>query len=82
MYVDRDWVAQAQAALKCPATESVLNSIRAPLTARRFLSNVVHAYEFTQYRLERVPRYELIRCGLPIPEPHEPPYTGMPAAGP
>lgn len=82
VYVDRDWVSQAEAALKCPATESVLNSIRAPLTARRFLSNVVHAYEFTQYRLERVPRYELIRCGLPIPEPHAPPYTDMPAAGP
>lgn len=82
VYIDRDWVAQAEVALKCPATESVLNSIRAPLTPRRFLSNVVHAYEFTQYRIDRVPRYELIRCGMAIPEPHEPPYTGMPAAGP
>lgn len=81
-YLDRDWVAQAEAALKCPSTEAVLNAIRGPLTPRRFLSNVVHAYEFTQYRLDRVPRYELIRCGLPIPEPFEPPYTGMPATGP
>ncbi|KUI26459.1 hypothetical protein AU196_17000 [Mycobacterium sp. IS-1742] len=82
VYIDRDWVAQAEAALKCPATEAVLNSIRAPLTPRQFLSNVVHAYEFTQYRLDRVPRDELIRCGMAVPEPHEPPYTGMPAAGP
>lgn len=68
-YLDRDWVAQAEAALKCPATEAVLNSVRAPLTPRRFLSNVMHAYEFTQYRFDRVPLYELVRCGLAVPNP-------------
>ena len=31
---------------------------------RRFLSNVLHAHEFTTYRIDRVPHYELIRCGL------------------
>jgi arabinofuranosyltransferase len=81
-YIDRDWVAQAEAALDCPATESMLQSIRAPLGARRFLSNVVHAYEFTKYRIDRVPMYELIRCGLEIPPPSVPAYTGLPATGP
>jgi arabinofuranosyltransferase len=81
-YIDRDWVAQAEAALDCPATESMLTSIRAPLGPRRFLSNVLHAYEFTKYRIDRVPMYELIRCGLEIPPPSVPAYTGLPATGP
>ncbi|TFV55118.1 hypothetical protein E4P42_23865 [Mycobacterium sp. PS03-16] len=81
-YLDEDWVAQAVAALKCPATEAKLISIRDTLTPRRFLSNVANAYEFTQYRINRVPLYELIRCGLDIPPAIHPPYTGMPATGP
>lgn len=81
-YISEDWVAQAEAALKCPATESVLTAIRAPLGARRFLSNVVHSYEYTSYRIDRVPEYELIRCGLAVPPPKTPPYTGLPATGP
>jgi arabinofuranosyltransferase len=86
VYLDEEWVAQAEAALKCPATEAMLTSVRAPMGARRFLSNLVHAYELTQYRIDRVPRYDLIRCGLPIPDPigEDPPpeYTGLPATGP
>lgn len=81
-YVDENWVAQAEAALKCPATEAALLSVRAPMSPHRFLSNVLHAYQLTQYRINRVPMYELIRCGLAIPAPSAPPYTGMPAAGP
>jgi arabinofuranosyltransferase len=81
-YLDEDWIAQAEAALKCPATDAVLTSIRGPMGPRRFLSNVAHAYQFTQYRIDRVPLYELVRCGLAVPEPVNPPYTGMPAAGP
>jgi arabinofuranosyltransferase len=81
-YLDEDWVNQAEAALTCPATESMLTSVRAPMGPRRFLSNLVHSYEFTKYRIDRVPLYELIRCGLPIPPPRDPQYTGMPAAGP
>ncbi|GFG53831.1 flagellar motor control protein ZomB [Mycolicibacterium agri] len=81
-YLDEDWVAQAEAALKCPATEAMLTAIRAPMGPRRFLSNLVHAYEFTRYRIDRVPLYELLRCGLEVPPPRNPPYTGMPAAGP
>ena len=81
-YLDRDWVAQAEAALDCPATESMLSSIRGPLGPRRFLSNVVHAFELTKYRIDRVPMYDLIRCGLQIPPPSVPAYTGLPATGP
>jgi arabinofuranosyltransferase len=81
-YLDRDWIAQAVAALKCPATDAMLTSVRGPMTPRRFLSNLVHAVQFTEYRIDRVPLYELHRCGLPVPAPSSPPYTGMPATGP
>ncbi len=80
-YLDPAWVVQARAALKCPATQVVLSSVRAPMGPRRFLSNLMHAAQFTQYRIDRVPRYELIRCGLDVPETG-PPYTGLPAGGP
>lgn len=81
-YLDEGWVRQAEAALKCPDTESVLTSVRAPLGPRRFLSNMLHAYEFTKYRIDRVPLYELLRCGLDEPELPGPTYTGLPATGP
>ncbi|WP_412458708.1 flagellar motor control protein ZomB [Mycolicibacterium setense] len=82
LYLDEEWIAQAEAALACPATESMLNSVRGDMSPRRFLSNLAHAYEFTKYRIDRVPLYDLKRCGLPVPEPKKPPYTGMPATGP
>ncbi|UNB99617.1 hypothetical protein H5U98_29905 [Mycolicibacterium boenickei] len=81
-YLDEEWIAQAEAALACPPTESMLNSVRGEMSPRRFLSNLAHAYEFTKYRIDRVPLYDLKRCGLPVPEPKKPPYTGMPATGP
>lgn len=84
-YLDQAWVAQAEAALQCPDTASMLNSVRGPMGLHRFASNVVHAYTFTKYRIDRVPRFELIRCGLAIPDVPSitgPPYTGLPATGP
>ena len=81
-YIDEDWIKEAEAALKCPATETVLESIRGALGPRKFLSNVLHSYGFTGYRINRVPQYELQRCGLPEPELGVPPYTGLPASGP
>jgi arabinofuranosyltransferase len=81
-YLDQDWIAQAKAALKCPATDAVLNSVRGPMGPRRFMSNLLHAYQFTKYRIDRVPLYELVRCGLDVPAPTGTPYTGMPATGP
>jgi arabinofuranosyltransferase len=81
-YLDAAWVEQARAALKCPATQAVLNSVRAPMGLHRFMSNFVHAYQFTKYRIDRVPLYDLIRCGLTVPDSGAPGYTGMPATGP
>ncbi len=81
-YLDEGWIKEAQAALKCPATESVLSAVRSPLTARQFMSNLLYAYNFTKYRIDRVPQYELIRCGLDEPETEGAPYTGLPATGP
>lgn len=72
-YLDVNWVAQAVAALKCPETDAVLSSVRAPMTLHRFVSNVVHSFAFTRYRIDRVPLYELARCGLPVPEAIPPP---------
>ena len=43
-YLDEDWVAQAEVALKCPETDAMLTSVRGPLGLRRFLSNVLHAW--------------------------------------
>ncbi len=81
-YLDAQWVAQAEAALRCPATLSVLNSVRAPMGLHRFASNFLHSYGFTRYRIDRVPRYELIRCGLAVPESGGVGYNGLPATGP
>ena len=81
-YLDAQWVQQAAAALRCPATQQMLNSVRAPMGLHRFVSNLVHSYQFTKYRIDRVPRYELIRCGLDVPESGSGPYTGLPATGP
>ena len=66
MYLDEDWIAQAEVALKCPETEAVLTSVRGPMGPRRFLSNFLHAHQFTTYRIDRVPLYELVRCGLDV----------------
>lgn len=82
VYLDEDWIAQAEVALTCPETHVILNSVRGNLTPRLFLSNLTHALQFGSYRIDRVPLYELYRCGLVAPPPKVPPYTGMPATGP
>jgi arabinofuranosyltransferase len=38
------------------------------MTPHRFVSNFVNSFEFTQYRIDRVPLYELVRCGLDVPD--------------
>jgi arabinofuranosyltransferase len=81
-YLDEGWITEAGVALGCPETDAMLNSIRGPLGVRRFVSNVMHALEFTRYRIDRVPQYELLRCGLPEPPLKGTPYTGLPATGP
>lgn len=82
VYLDQDWIAQAEAALKCPETDAMLTSVRGKMGIRRFLSNLVNSPKFTSYRIDRVPELELARCGLPKPPPKVAPYTGLPATGP
>jgi len=81
-YLDEGWIQEAEVALKCPQTEAMLTSIHSPLGIHRFVSNVLHAFEFTRYRIDRVPQYELLRCGLDEPKLDTTPYTGFPATGP
>ncbi|WP_264004542.1 flagellar motor control protein ZomB [Mycolicibacterium sphagni] len=81
-YLDEGWIKEAGVALGCPETDAMLKSIRSPLGIRRFVSNVLHALDFTRYRIDRVPQYELLRCGLDEPPLPGTPYTGLPATGP
>ena len=82
VYIDPEWIAQAQVALTCPQTDAMLTAVRGEMGPRRFVSNVLHALQFTDYRIDRVPLYELARCGLEPPAPKTAPYTGLPASGP
>ena len=84
-YLDEGWIAEAGVALGCPETVDMLTSIREPMSRPRFIGNLNRAWEFTRYRIDRVPKYDLLRCGLPEPPPvknAKPPYTGLPATGP
>nr|WP_253647942.1 flagellar motor control protein ZomB [Williamsia deligens] len=69
LYLDEDWVRQAKEALTCRPTEDLIASYKEPMSLSRFKRNVLQARTFTDYRIERVPRYELQRCKLPIPPP-------------
>ncbi|MGI9162667.1 MAG: flagellar motor control protein ZomB [Mycobacterium sp.] len=81
-YLDEGWITEARAALGCPETAEKLKSIRDPMTLPRFIGNLHRALEFTRYRIDRVPEYDLLRCGLDRPPFDVPPYTGLPATGP
>ncbi|WP_454195423.1 flagellar motor control protein ZomB [Nocardia sp. Marseille-Q1738] len=73
-YLDEKWVTQARTAMSCPDTQALLISSRDPLTFERFRHNVRHALRFAKYRIDRVPKYEIQRCGLadPFPQPVAP----------
>ncbi|WP_067574373.1 flagellar motor control protein ZomB [Nocardia acidivorans] len=71
-FMDDKWVAQARVALTCPATQDLLASSRSPLTFDRWRHNVVQALGFSKYRIDRVPKYEIERCGLVDPYPSYP----------
>ncbi|MFB8009452.1 flagellar motor control protein ZomB [Nocardia sp. NPDC056000] len=66
-YMDDKWVAQARVALSCPATQDLLSSSRSPLTFDRWRHNVMQSLGFSKYRIDRVPKYEIERCGLVDP---------------
>lgn len=66
-YLNEDWVKEAEVALTCSKTQTLLNSYRGPITTRKFVSNIVHAFGYAKYRIDRVPQYEIERCGLTEP---------------
>ncbi|MFQ6229457.1 flagellar motor control protein ZomB [Nocardia sp. NPDC002869] len=68
-YMDEDWVKQARVAMSCPDTYALTLSYKGPLTLERFKHNLLHAFEFAAYRIDRVPKYEIQRCGLVDPIP-------------
>lgn len=57
-------VVWARAALACPQVQTLLESVRAPLTPGRFVSNLLHSFGNTTLRLPNDPReaYESL-CG-------------------
>lgn len=72
-YMDEKWTMRAHTALSCPATQDLLASSRAPLTRSRFKHNLIQAWSFSKYRIDRVPKYEIERCHLIDPAPTPPP---------
>lgn len=70
-FLDEKWVTQARTALSCDDTHALLVSTRDPLTFERFRHNLRNALYFAKYRIDRVPKYEIARCGLidPFPQP-------------
>nr|WP_274518690.1 flagellar motor control protein ZomB [Rhodococcus rhodnii] len=70
-FLDEQWVARAKVAITCPETQELLTSSRSELTWPRFKQNVKNAFEYADYRFDRVPKYELQRCGLPSPVPED-----------
>ncbi|WP_442790281.1 flagellar motor control protein ZomB [Nocardia sp. CDC153] len=70
-FLDEKWVTQARVALSCPDTQALLASSRAPLTFDRWRHNLQQSLSFAKYRIDRVPKYEIQRCGLV--DPTQPP---------
>ncbi len=52
-----------------PETQDLLASYRSDLTWARFKQNLRRSFEFADYRIDRVPAYEIQRCGLEVPQP-------------
>lgn len=68
-FMDEEWIDEARVAITCPETQELLTSYRSDLTWERFKQNFQNAFEFAKYRFERVPAYEIERCGLEPPHP-------------
>nr|WP_139279944.1 flagellar motor control protein ZomB [Rhodococcus yunnanensis] len=70
-YMDEDWVTEARVALSCPDTQELVASYRAPLTTDLFIRNFKRSLFYSGYRFDRVPKYEIQRCGLEEPIPKD-----------
>ncbi|MDH6282200.1 flagellar motor control protein ZomB [Prescottella agglutinans] len=68
-YLDEDWVAQARVALTCPETVELKESYSSELDWPLFKRNLRNALDYAGYRFDRVPKYEIERCDLEMPEP-------------
>lgn len=71
-FLDEKWVTQARVAMSCPDTQALQISYRDPLTFERWRHNFKNALKFAKYRIDRVPKYEIQRCGLVDPYPSAP----------
>lgn len=74
LWMDEDWVTEAQTALTCPNTEYLIQSYTADLTLARWWENFKHAWNLASYQIDPVPEYEIARCGLVPPvlnNPHD-----------
>ena len=66
-FIDRDEVKMARAALTCPMTQARFASYKDTWSFARFRHNLRQAKDFNSYRIAREPKYELQRCGIPMP---------------
>lgn len=65
LFLDQEVVQQAQVALTCPATMDRIASYKdKPWSLKRFRSSLRQSFGFTDYRISRIPEYEIQRCGL------------------
>ncbi len=55
VHADPAKVAAARKALRCAPLSELLEAIDKPLTPKRFLSNIVHSFEYTKLRIPRDP---------------------------
>ena len=67
-YLDEDTVAEAKVALTCPETRERYRSYEGVWSWHRFVDNLKNAARFNSYRIEREPKYEILRCGLTPPD--------------
>lgn len=64
-YLRPDWFRWAQDALRCTKTQQLLASYQGPMNLTKFRHNLRQSYEFTKYRIDRDPQYEVLRCKPP-----------------
>ncbi|WP_290849277.1 flagellar motor control protein ZomB [Gordonia sp. (in: high G+C Gram-positive bacteria)] len=67
-FIDVDQVKMARAALTCPETQDRFASYKDTWSFARFRHNLRQSFDFNSYRIEREPKYELLRCGVPMPD--------------
>ncbi|WP_018180430.1 flagellar motor control protein ZomB [Jongsikchunia kroppenstedtii] len=64
-YLRPDWYVWARDSLRCTKTQQLLASYQGPMNLTKFRHNLRQAYEFTKYRIDRDPQYEVLRCKPP-----------------